>query len=473
MEKLKGLAKDSPAIRAIDYASGREVVLAVDTSYIAVGYILSQIGIDGKRYPSRFGSLTLSERESRYSQAKLELFGLFRALKDCRIWIIGVKNLVVEVDAKYIKGMINNPDIQPNATINRWISAILLFDFRLRHVPGHAHGPDGLSRRPSAPEDPRDNDDYEDWIDTANSFMINLSSTSFYFNKGDHNVPHLPATQPFSVIAPATEPTQALPLPLGATVAVYPIASSPLATMIPRSNKAKAKDDELKRVAKFLVDPTQREGMNTKELKVLIRKASGFFVVDGRLWKKDPRMRHKLVVEEGKRLGILRQVHDELGHKGIFTTRTRILERFWWPYFDDDVRWYLKTCHECQVQSTQHLYIPPTVPTPLSLFRKVYIDTMLMPRSNGFRYIVHGRCSLSSYPEWRMLRHENSRTLGSFVFEDILCRWGAVEEIVTDNGPAFVQAVEYLSKQYHINHIRISPYNSRANGPVERRHFDV
>jgi len=41
MEKLKGLAKDSPAIRAIDYASGHKVVLAVNTSYIAVGYILS------------------------------------------------------------------------------------------------------------------------------------------------------------------------------------------------------------------------------------------------------------------------------------------------------------------------------------------------------------------------------------------------------------------------------------------------
>ena len=72
-----------------------------------------------------------------------------------------------------------------------------------------------------------------------------------------------------------------------------------------------------------------------------------------------------------------------------------------------------------------------------------------------------------------MLHHENGRTIGSFVFEDILCRWGAIEEIVTDNGPVFVQAVEYLSKQYHINHIRISPYNSRANGLVERRHFDV
>jgi len=66
-----------------------------------------------------------------------------------------------------------------------------------------------------------------------------------------------------------------------------------------------------------------------------------------------------------------------------------------------------------------------------------------------------------------MLCHENGHTIGSFVFEDILCQWEAVEAIVTDNGPAFVQAVEYLSKQYRINHIQISSYNSQANGPVE------
>ena len=72
-----------------------------------------------------------------------------------------------------------------------------------------------------------------------------------------------------------------------------------------------------------------------------------------------------------------------------------------------------------------------------------------------------------------MLRLENGRTIGAFIFEDILCRWGAVEEIISNNGPAFIQALDYLSKQYGINHIRISPYNSRANGIVERRHYDV
>lgn len=87
----------------------------------------------------------LNECESQYSQAKLELFGLFRALKDVRIWIVGVKNLAVEVDAKYIKGMINDPGIHPLASINHWILAILLFDFHLRHIPGKKHGLDGLS----------------------------------------------------------------------------------------------------------------------------------------------------------------------------------------------------------------------------------------------------------------------------------------------------------------------------------------
>ena len=86
---------------------------------------------------------------------------------------------------------------------------------------------------------------------------------------------------------------------------------------------------------------------------------------------------------------------------------------------------------------------------------------------------VHGRCSLSSYPEGRRLRKENGTALGKFLYEDVLCRWGAVSEIVTDNGTPFVAALDWLGKKYGIRHITISPYNSQANGIVERRHFDV
>ena len=139
----------------------------------------------------------------------------------------------------------------------------------------------------------------------------------------------------------------------------------------------------------------------------------------------------------------------------------------------EDVKWYIKTCHECQICQTTKLHIPPTVPIPGGLFRKVHIDTMLMPKANGFRYLVQARCALTSYLEWKLLCSETVSALASFIFEDILCRWGAVTEIVTDNGPAFVSALDEIANKYNIRHIRISPYNSQANGIVERRHYDV
>jgi hypothetical protein len=115
MQTLKDAIFESPTLRAIDYECGCEVILAVDTSNITVGYILLQVGKASKRYPSRFRSISLTEVESRYSQAKLELYSLFHMV---HMHIFSITNLTVEVDAKYIKGMINNLDLQPNATIN-------------------------------------------------------------------------------------------------------------------------------------------------------------------------------------------------------------------------------------------------------------------------------------------------------------------------------------------------------------------
>ncbi len=150
----------APALRAIDYASDCPVIMSVDSSIIAIGFILSQEDEEGRRRPARYGSLPINERESWYSQPKLELYGLFRALRHYRLYLIGVKSLNVEVDAKYIKGMLNEPDLQPNATINRWIQGILLFDFKLIHVPAiKFKGPDGLSRREPLEEEREEFDD--------------------------------------------------------------------------------------------------------------------------------------------------------------------------------------------------------------------------------------------------------------------------------------------------------------------------
>ncbi|KAF7343686.1 DNA/RNA polymerase [Mycena sanguinolenta] len=453
-EDLKHALIHSPALRPIDYSSSAPAILGVDTSSIAVGFLLCQCDPNNlsRRYYARFGSITLNDREARFSQPKLELYGLFRALRSWKHYLIGVRNLVVEVDARYIKGMLAHPDLQPNAAINRWILAILTFHFTLVHVPGVLHGPDGLSRRPPQPGDePEPDDDFDDWIDQVHGFM--------------HFINHSPyVLRPQNTI-----------LTLAADIA--PDRQDPPPSLsydnVPRSDAARLADLRVDLVRIWHRNLLRPRDMSDKDYKSFVRYCMEFYLSNDQLWRKDPQSRHKLVVPPHRRLFILTSAHDDVGHCGFYATRALLTERFWWPYLADDITWWISTCHLCQVRQTQKLLIPPTVAVPAPIFAKVYMDTMHMPPSGGFKYIVHGRCSLVHYPEFRMLRRETASAIGDWIFQDLICRWGTLLEIVTDNGPPFLKALAYLESKYHIRHIRISGYNSRANGLIERPHFDV
>ena len=506
MQRLKDAILSSPALIPIDYASGRPVFLAVDSSQRGVGWILSQLCEDGARRPSRFGSLSWNERESRYSQAKVELYGLFRALRALRVHIVGVTNLVVEMDAQYVRGMLKHPDMQPNAAINRWIAAIRLFDFSLVHIPADKHrGPDGLSRREPVPGEDAEDGDPEAWIDEVLSLGVWASSTLQTRSPPTDTTPatSLTSVSSFPVVtrsqarlaslippaSPPSEPTlshESASLPLTDTILTPPPAPTssntlpssppPSSSPIPPENNTVTDNSEreqnILKIRKFLL-ASNIQDIPQEQREELVKRSRPYFARDGRLWRRQAQGRHQLVLTPGQREGVLREAHDGLGHKGYYSTLRTLLDRFWWPSLTADLKQYLKTCHECQIHQTTHVLLPPTVATPASLFRKAYIDTMLMPPANGFRYIVQARCSLTAWPEWRALRSETGRTLAAFIFEDILCRWGAVEEIVTDNGTPFVAALDHLASRYGIRHIRISAYNSRANAIVERQHRTI
>src|SRR3954454_5307093 len=62
--------------------------------------------------------------------------------------------------------MLKRPDLQPNATMNRWVQGILLFDFELIHVPAvEFKGPDALSRREASQEEINEAEEDDDWLD--------------------------------------------------------------------------------------------------------------------------------------------------------------------------------------------------------------------------------------------------------------------------------------------------------------------
>ena len=96
-----------------------------------------------------------------------------------------------------------------------------------------------------------------------------------------------------------------------------------------------------------------------------------------------------------------------------------------------------------------------------------------MPKIGNYCYVHHAHDALTSYPEGCGTTSDSAKVIADFIFQDILCHWGALEELVTDNAPPYIAALNILGSRYGIHHIRISGYNSRANGIVESKHFNV
>src|SRR5260221_5199416 len=134
MELLKHLVLTAVPIRMLDYELVRKVKslnqqendvglvsIHVDASNIGVGWMIAQ-QLEDTEYPIVFGSITLNEQEGQYSQPKLELYGVFRALKVEWHRLHNIHFQVI-MDAGFIAQMMQAPDL-PNAAMTCWIAYI-------------------------------------------------------------------------------------------------------------------------------------------------------------------------------------------------------------------------------------------------------------------------------------------------------------------------------------------------------------
>ena len=148
------------------------------------------------------------------------------------------------------------------------------------------------------------------------------------------------------------------------------------------------------------------------EYALIIRYALGFFADDYVLWKRNTQGTHKRVPNQGQRVTVMIVAHNDVGHHSFYLTNALAAEHYWWPFMGQDIAWFIRTCHICQTHQTHQVAIPLVVATPAPLFAKMYMNTMHLPCSSGYFYIVQGHCPLTHYPEFCMLRKETAQVLG-------------------------------------------------------------
>ena len=370
MADLKEALKNAVPLGNIDYDSDGTVVLAVDTSYQAVGFYIYQEDVEtGKKKTFiKFGSITLNEREARFTQPKRELFGLKRALEASEYLLIGCRKLVVETDAKYIHGMLNHPEMGPNATINRWIEKILMFHFELRHVAGKTFGPDGLSRRDEQPGDekypldedaaeiskppvlriaegsepPLELDEFKNDIDTRGGYLQKLALSVSCFEVEvaqaikDRQLEEQMMQTYLSQRSESDESSVQDKVLQMANQLLLPDKSdvdTDKSLEYPEEQQTKAgkmQDERLPLIKEWLTNPFVRNpSLDDRAYRNLVRAAAYFFVTEsGRLYKRGLDSAHKLVVEQSQRMYLMKASHNSLGHRGFFATKTLISEWF-------------------------------------------------------------------------------------------------------------------------------------------------
>ena len=204
----------------------------------------------------------------------------------------------------------------------------------------------------------------------------------------------------------------------------------------------------------------------------IINKSKNFSIDDDILYFHDGMVKTPFIPFE-KRLELVRELHEGLGHLGVDGTANLLKARGWWPGWRGDIKQWVPSCAICQRNNpsttgiTEHFHpIPPTNP-----FMRWGIDFIgrlpLTKRGNKWIIVAVDHCT--RWPVAQAVPEATSKAVANFIYEQIFMQFGTPDEILSDRGANFLaeSLKEYL-KIVGTKHLKTSGYHPRTNGLTER-----
>ena len=145
--------------------------------------------------------------------------------------------------------------------------------------------------------------------------------------------------------------------------------------------------------------------------------------------------------------------------------------RFWWPHIFRDCKAYVKRRDTCQWMGKpvprDNMALQPII--PLKPFEKWGIDFVcpISPPTKGMRneYTLVVVDYVTKWVEAIAFRTNDAKNVATFLYENIIVRFGCPIELVSDRGTHFVnEVVECLIDTYKIKHRKTTSYHPQSNG---------
>jgi transposase InsO family protein len=172
------------------------------------------------------------------------------------------------------------------------------------------------------------------------------------------------------------------------------------------------------------------------------------------------------------RQGLALKAHEQLGHLGEKRTAALLMMRYWWRNLYSDASAVVKACENCSRAKAAFIHRPTELdPLPIKgMFYRWGVDFVgdLPPTPRGNRYalvwVEHWSKVVTIVP----VPDKEAATATYAFLHNILARFGAPAEVVTDQGGEWEREFHRLLTEAMGDHRITSAKHPSSNGLAER-----
>jgi hypothetical protein len=225
-------------------------------------------------------------------------------------------------------------------------------------------------------------------------------------------------------------------------------------------------------VMKYLKDGEVKVTWSTKERDRVLQRAKRFVWERTHLLRLWPDGTKKVVPAPEERVKLIKHAHEDLGHFGVRRTYSLLQIHYWWRGMQQQVQAMVARCVVCdRVRASFNAPMPQLQPLPImGLGYRWSLDFVgplpVTPRHN--KYVLVMIEHFSKWIELVALPDKFNEGAAYSFLDRVLSRFGALAELLTDQGREFLGEFQTLCEQAMIDHHTTSRDHPEADGLAER-----
>ncbi len=172
---------------------------------------------------------------------------------------------------------------------------------------------------------------------------------------------------------------------------------------------------------------------------------------------------------------ILDASHDSFfaGHMVQHRTKQRIMQKYFWPDIRNEIKQNVRSCHGCQLRKAPNQATKPPL-HPFSIvgaYERLVIDSIGPFRKSwsGNYYVLVVTDWFTKWVELFQLPNIQAETVAKVLVQEIISRYGAPKEILSDNGTEFAnKLLKTICQLCNTTKTYSTPYAPQTQGVIER-----